>query len=369
MPLPPTKDILETIQFAVLPTAGAAALVVCASHVAGRVFVAVASRVGAVWERMRTGYMYPGVRGAICGRQLVALGVAAAVVIAFLAGNFTLDNLKPREEPSWDNTTRLVPWKPGENAAGWHWLPRAGLLLVAVGLLSRWIGLVAARYLPDRLWWGANLLVWAPRIAVVVVAAGWLASGKANEGKDWLWYALAGAMLLGWVALDGVARSGPEPETDYDPRADREPDVSCSAEVAVYLWLILLAGGAVLLYAHSGRFMEIAVVLGSAMFGVAVAAWSVRADASAAVPAAVAVLPGLMLNSLIQLDNHLVPKESFWLVALAPVTLLPFLIPVLGRSTAWYVRVLRLILVLAPLVAAVYLAAKYEAIAGQDDWS
>jgi hypothetical protein len=76
-----------------------------------------------------------------------------------------------------------------------------------------------------------------------------------------------------------------------------------------------------------------------------------------------------MLNSLIQLDNHAVPKESFWLVALAPVTLLPFLIPALGRSTAWYVRVLRLILVLAPLVAAVYLAAKYETIAGQADWS
>ena len=366
MDSPLIKEILDTLQHDVLPVAGAAALVVCVAYVLGRVFVGFASGAGAVWERLRTGYMYPGVRGAVFGRQLVALGVAAAVVVAFLAGNFTLANLKFGEAPTWDNTARLVPWKPGENATGWHWLPRAGLLLVVVGLVSRWIGLIAGRYLPERLWWGANLLTWAPRIAAVVVAARWLASGKANEGLDRLWLAVAGAMFLTWVALDGFAHSAPQPEDDGTP--NREPDVGRSAEATAYLWLIFLAAGVVLLHAHSARFMEAALILSSAMFGIAVAAGSVRADASGAVPAGVAFLPGLMLAARSSLPDNAVPIESFWLIALAPLVLLPFLIPTLARRNAWYVRVIRAVLVLAPLVVAVVLAAKYETIAGQDGW-
>jgi hypothetical protein len=302
----------------------------------------------------------------VFARQFVALGVAAAVVVAFMAGNFMLPDPKLNEPPTWDNTSRLVPWKPGENAAGWHWLPRAGLLLVAVGLVSRWIGLVAGRLLPERLWWGANLFTWAPRIAAVVVVAGWLASGKANEGQSWLMPALAGAMLLSWVMLDGLAYPRPDPEAEYDPNS--VPDASCGAEVAMYLWLMFFAAGAILLYAHSQKFMEVALVLSSAMLGVAVAAGPLRADASAAVPAAVAFLPGLLLTALIQLTDHAVPKLCFWLVALAPLVLLPFLIPALARSRAWYLRVFRFALVLAPLVTAVVLAAQHETIAGQDEW-
>ena len=219
---------------------------------------------------------------------------------------------------------------------------------------------------PERLWWGANLLTWAPRIAAVVIAAKWLASGEANKNATWLWPALAGAMLLSWMALDGFAHSAPLPEDEGEP--NREPDMARGAEAAAYLWLMFFAGGVVILHAHSAKFMELALILSSAMFGVAVAGWSVRADASAAIPAGVAFLPGLMLSSIIQLEDHTVPKESFWLVALAPLVLLPFLIPALSRRTAWYVRLLRIALVLAPLVAAVVLAAKYETIAGQDEW-
>src|SRR5919108_3201727 len=157
-PLPPTKYVLEALQNDVLPAAGGGALVLC-------VFL-------------------------LLGRWAGALGSAAAIVVAFLWANFTLTYLKFDDKPTWENTARLIPWKPVEGAPGWHWLPRAALVLVVVGLVSRWIGMIAARSLPGRLWWGANLLVWAPRLAGVIVVSGWLASGRAAAAPEWEWLRL-----------------------------------------------------------------------------------------------------------------------------------------------------------------------------------
>src|SRR4051794_28272433 len=111
--LPPAADVLGPLHDAVLPGAGGAALVVCLFLVLGR------------WAG--------------------AVGSALAVAVAFAWANYTFAAV------SWDDTGRLVPWKAGPDAPAWHWLARAGLLLVAVGLISRWIGLVAARWLPGRL--------------------------------------------------------------------------------------------------------------------------------------------------------------------------------------------------------------------------
>jgi hypothetical protein len=132
-PLPPAADILGPLQAAVLPGAGGAALVVTLFLVFGR------------WAG--------------------ALGSALAVALAFVWANYTF------AAASWDDTGRLVPWKATPNAPAWHWLARVALMLVAVGLLSRWIGLIAANYIPERRWWGANLLVWAPRVAAVVLVS------------------------------------------------------------------------------------------------------------------------------------------------------------------------------------------------------
>ncbi|HVL12405.1 MAG TPA: hypothetical protein VM529_07560 [Gemmata sp.] len=316
MTLPPPKLILESLQTDILPAAGAGALVMCAFLLLGR------------WAG--------------------ALGSAAAVVVAFLAANFTLDKLDFEEEPTWAKTWRLVPWKPAEEAPGWHWLPRAGLLLVAVGVVSRWIGLLAARKLPERLWWGANLLVWAPRVAAVVIASGWLSSGKAASAPEWasLQYQLAAAMLAVWVALDGVARS------------------DAGAEAAAYQGAIFFAGATLIVYAHSKFFMDFAVILSFALFGIAAAAGIGRGDTSGAVPATVAFLPGLMFAIQPSMETHKVPPVAFWLVALAPLMLLPFLVPALWRRTNdVYVRAGRAALVLAPLVAALVLAAQNETLA------
>lgn len=310
-PLPPDKDILDALRLAVLPAAGGAALVMSL-------------------------FLLP-------GRRLAAVGSAAAAAFGFVCANHAFTAF------GWDKPGRLLPWWPAEGAAGWHWRVPAAVVLLAVGLLTRWGGLGAARVLPERRRWVASVLVWVPRAAAAVVVADWLTKGKAAEDSPGLWPLTASAMLLAWVTLDGLARSG------------------AGAQVAAYQSAIFLAAGIVLLHAHSARSMEVAVVVGSAMFGVAVAAGAARAgDTSGAVPLGVAFLPALLVAE--RPAYHNVPAASFWLVALAPLVLAPFLIPAVARRDGWKLRTLRSALVLAPLAAAVVLAARQETIAGQDEW-
>jgi hypothetical protein len=323
-PLPPTKYVLEALQNDVLPAAGGGALVLC-------VFL-------------------------LLGRWSGALGSATAVAVAFLWANFTLTNLRLEEKPTWENTARLIPWKPAEGAPGWHHLPRAALLLVVVGLVSRWAGLIANRALAAKYWWGANLVVWAPRVAAVVFVSGWLASGRAATAPEWqlLRYQLVGSMVLVWLALDGVARS--------------DGGLDGGADAAAYQALIFLVAGTILLYTHNARLMEVAVVLGFAAFGVAVVATLGGCDTSGAVPAGAVFLPGLLLATRPSLTPHNVPPTAVWLVALAPLVLLPFLLPALVRKNNLALRLLRAALIIAPLVAAVVLASEHEKLSFEEEW-
>lgn len=339
-PPPPLKDVLQALQECVLPGAGGAALVM-------GLFL-------------------------LFGRWAAAVGSAVAVIVAFAWGNLTLASVGA-DPPSWENTARLLHWKPGGDAPGYQWLPRAALVLVVVGLASRWLGMAAARVLPERMWWGEDLLVWLPRVGAVAAVSAWLVLGKAAEALQWasLRWELAAAMLAVWIVLDGLAR------TDI------------SAEVSAYLAAALYAAGAVLLYSHNAKFMELAVLVGSAMFGIAVATALARrpreepaphfnpnpdlydarksdepadvaAKASGAVPAAAVFLVGLVLGTRPSHPEHKVPEECFWLVALAPLALTPFLIPWVSRQNRWVLLSLRAALLLAPLAAALVLAGQHE---------
>lgn len=312
VPVPPTALILSTLQQAVLPAVGGAAFV--------------------------TGLFL------VFGRWAGALGSAAAVTLAYSWANFTFHTL------SWDERTLLLPWKPEDGRPGTDWIPRAALVLIIIGLVSRWAGLALGRALKSRYWWGANLLVWAPRIVGVVVVSGWLVVGPAAQNVPWLRPALIAVMLANWVVLDGVARPG------------------AGGQVAAYQAAILLAAGLILLYAHTAKFMSLGIVMGFAMLGVAVVTGPAKADASGAVPAGVAFLPGLMLAVPPSLPKPAFPAACFWLVVLAPLTLAPFLFPALARSNGWVARLVRAVLIITPLVIAVALADRYEKIVypGQD---
>jgi hypothetical protein len=348
MPPPPLRDTLEALQQCVLPGAGGAALVAC-------IFL-------------------------LLGRRAAATGSAAAAAAAFLWGNFTLASVGAAR-PTWENTWRVLPWKPEADAPGYQWLPRAALLLVAVGLASRWVGLVAARFLHERYWWGPGVMVWLPRIAAAVVASGWLVLGNAAQAPEWagLRWELAAATVLVWFAADELVRKG------------------LGAEASAYLGAALFAGGLVLLYSHNLRFMELAVLMGSAMFGVAAAAGVVKSPpagaeepaaeynpdpelydarkpdapprpepplaASGAIPAGALFLVGLLLGTRPSHAENKVPAVCFWLVALAPALLAPSLIPRVARQNKWLLLAGRVVLALAPLVAAVVLAGKHERLA------
>jgi len=274
--------------------------------------------------------------------------------VAFLWSNFTLSFLKLDDKPTWENTARLIPWKPADGAPGWHWMPLAALLLVGVGLLSRWIGLIARSSLPERLWWGSLLLVWAPRLAGVIVVAGWLATGKAATAPEWQWlrWQLAAVMFVVWIALDGVARA------------------EFGGEVAAYLAVTFLVAGIILLYTHNARFMEVAVILGFAIFGIAVVAILGECDSSGAIPGGVVFLPALMLATRPSWaeNSHKVPAHCLWMVALAPLVLLPFALPAVAAKRGWLVRLLRAAVVLAPLIAAIVLASEHEKLVFEEEW-
>lgn len=310
-PLPPVKDVLDALHHTALPAAAGAALVMAA---------------------------------ALClGRWAAALGSAAAVAAGFAFANYTFKAL------DWAVPGRVIPWVRGADDPAWYGMPRAAAILLAVGLLSRWLGLAAARYLDARYWWGAHLLVWAARVgAVAVVAPGLVPDALAAE-HVWVRPAFVAAVLGIWAALDGVARA------------------DAGSEVAAYLAAAFLAAGAVILYAHSARFMDLAVMCGCAAFGVAVATFPTRADASGAAPLGAIGLPALLLNGRYLTESQ-VPVGSFVLVALAPLALLPFLLPVVARQPKWVVIPLRALLVLAPLVAAVVLAAQHETLAFEEEW-
>lgn len=309
-PLPPAHDVLDALRQTVLPAAGGAALVFA---------------------------LFLGL-----GRWAAAVGSAVAVVVGFAAANYTFDKL------DWDGTGRLVPWVPGESPRSWHHLPRVGLVLILTGLLSRWAGLLAARQFQERRWWVTNLVVWLPRAAAVAVVSGWLVPPAALAEEGWLRLALPAVMLLSWAALDGVARAG------------------CGGQVAAYQAGICYAAGGLLLYHHWASAMEIAASAGSALFGVAVVAWATRSPADGAVPAGVAVLPGLLLAARVSQDSR-IPVAAFWLVALAPLVLLPFLVPRLNRQNGPAARVTRAVLVLAPLAVALAVAAQHEQLAFEEE--
>ena len=291
-PLPPIKDVFEALQAMMFPAAGAAALV----------FALVL----------------------ILGRWAAAMGSALAIVAGIAVGNLY------REAP--------MPWVT--DVPSWHQLPRAALLLVVVGLLSRWFSLLAARSVVDRPWL-LHLVVWLPRSAALVFVAFQVIPETMRTDSPWVILAFVLASLLEWLIFDTLARDGN------------------GGQVAAYQSLIFLLGSGVMLYAHSGRFMDIATIVGCAFFGVAVVAGATKVDASGSVPAGIGFLPGLMLSGRFSTDSQ-VPLLSFWLVALAPMLLAPWLVPVIAHRNGWAVRIIRVVLILGALGVALVLAGQKE---------
>ncbi len=269
----------------------------------------------------------------LLGRRWANLGAALAVGVGLLAGN-------------WEK----VPMPAVPTPSAWTHLPGYAFDLVLIGLLSQLAtrdGGYSGVLFPTRKFLLGGK--WLIRTATITVCAN--AVIPTDPGLDRAqFYALfvAGSVAL-WLALDGLADSG-------------HP-----AEVSGLMGLTSLLGGGVMLYAHSAIFMDLATILGSALLGVAVVAGSTKVDARGAIPAFVGFFPGLLLSGR-ALTTSEVPAASFVLVALAPLTLLPWAIPNLSRRKGPWPRVTRMVSVLVPLVVALVLAGRVESLPWDEAW-
>ncbi len=269
----------------------------------------------------------------LLGRRFANPGAVLAVCAGLVAGN-------------WDKVP--MPAEPTESA--WTHLPKSTAILLIVGLVTQLLVDAADRFeFLHRFRSTFHLAKWPIRALVLAFASGPVI--PAEPGLDRTqFYALfvAGSLAL-WVVLDHLAACG------------------FPAEITALQALVALLAGGVMLYAHSAKFMDMATILGSALLGVAVVAGSANADARGAIPAFVGLLPGLLVSGR-ALTTSEVPVASFVLVAVAPLALLPWLVPNLCRRTGPWPRVIRFASVLAVLVAALVLAGRVETLPWQQEW-
>jgi hypothetical protein len=253
------------------------------------------------------------------GRWATLPGAAVAVAFGMVAGN-------------WANKPLSI--EPGSSP--YEHLPRYTLALLAVGVLSQLLPTAAdrlERLKPYRL--GLIVAQWFVRtVGVAVLSTAVLPD---NVEPTQLRVAFVVVSVAVWFALGQLA----------------------AAEAVTLAGVAALLAGGVCLYGHVARFMDVATFTGWALLGVAAVAAAAKIDARGAIPAFVAVVPGLML-SCHAYSASAVPAASYTLVAFAPLALLPWAIPALGRCAGPWPRVARLVCVLVPLVVALVIAGQVE---------
>jgi hypothetical protein len=111
-----------------------------------------------------------------------------------------------------------------------------------------------------------------------------------------------------------------------------------------------IAAGVVLLFAGIARWMDVAVVIAAALAGIGLIAFWRRADISGVSPAAAVVLPTLLLMGKRETDVEAIPWYVYAIVVAAPL-MLAGAAPLRDRPGPLR-HVMRLILVLIPLIAA-----------------
>jgi hypothetical protein len=247
----------------------------------------------------------------LCGPKQAPLGAALGLSAAVALGLWLREALT------------LVP---GDSA--WNRLPWAALAALWVGRVAR---------LPDMQPAPGWLLRagTAGLIALVVIPAG------LRQEIDWLMPAFAAVVFAEWAILERLAA---------------EPPDGC---VPFCLAVVFLAAGTVVIHASYALLMNVAIVLASALTGLALVAWWLRADASGAIPAAAVMLPGLSLLGQQETKTFSdVPWYAFALPALAPL-LLAEALPLShwqGKRQRLLRFLLMLLLLLVPLATAILLA-------------
>lgn len=300
--LPPMSEVLDELRTAVLPAAGAAAVVYFLASVLPLV-------------------------------RRTALPVALAVGCGFVAGNWQRDAVEFRLDSSHPLRARelgqsLQAAITGANPhsavvpSARYWLP----WIVAAGLAAQIVG------------GGFRPAGWLLKLVVAAVG-GWLLSPAQSLNQHIVYtigYTLL-AMSIWWVLQDHET-GGLPPFT---------------AAIATG------AAGILMLFASSLRYSDIGIITSSALMGIALVAWWFQSDITGVATVSALGVPGLML--LAQQDTFSkVPAASFSLMAAAPLALGFLSLPVFRSTTGRGRAVLTVLLWLAPVAASLYLASRYE---------
>jgi hypothetical protein len=241
------------------------------------------------------------------GAKLASMGTALGLGGGFLLGNWLR------------GTLTLAP-----GASSWNRLPWIALAALAVGVAVR---------LPRT-----PLSVWLLlRASLAAAAAWWVVPAEVWLETPWLPATFGAVILAEWVLLEFLAAKPP------------------GGSVPWMLAMTAFCAAAILIHAGTARLMDVATVLGAALFGVGAATWWQQSESGGAVSGAVLVLPGILLMGQQETFSE-VPWTAFAFAACAPLTLALTLLPPIRLWPGWKIGLCRFALVLVPVAVAVLLA-------------
>lgn len=179
---------------------------------------------------------------------------------------------------------------------------------------------------------------WAVRAILALFAGRLLTLNLLRASYVWLPWAVGLMILLEWAVLTSLARHWRDGVAPTDAG----------------LCLMLAAGVPLLVSPASAG--EYALLFAGSLAGPALVSWIWPSDTSPVLAACAVILPGLVLQPL--LDNEYKPiMDDYWgyqmLAAAAPLALLPMTMPFLAKLTGWRRWLLGLTLPLIPAVIAV----------------
>jgi hypothetical protein len=228
--------------------------------------------------------------------------------------------------PGQSMASALATWlsialTPMSGDSTWNRLPWAGLGVLCVGRVAR---------LPDL----PPIDGWLLRAAASVTAAWLVIPATLQEEFAWMMPIFALVVFAEWVILDALTAAPP------------------GGTVLFTIALAFSVASMVFIQIGWATKADAAIVLSSALTGIAVvAAWR-GVDGGGGVPLAALLLPGLMLMGQQGIESD-VPWQAFALAGCAPLVLV-LTLPLRKWQSNW-LRVLQVVLMLLPLGGAVYL--------------
>ncbi len=258
---------------------------------------------------------------------LRAAGAALALAAGLAAGNYFRKLLVwwPPDVPA----SEEMP--AGVMARGWAALLPVTLAALAGGLLS----LLSEK----KLGWPAGFVL---RLLTAACCVWWLAEALEPWTARQTFMMTAAGAIVSWEALHRAALR----------TAGRMP-----LTAAGVCWGA--AAAAVLIFAHSARFSDLAVLMTASLAGAGLVSVLWKVDMAPLFAGPAVFLPALMLAGAVNTYSE-VPLQAFAAVAFAPCALWLLLLPPLRRLPAPALAAVTVLLVLIPGAAGVAMAAWAE---------